>query len=195
MLLLGQRLLGTPVMSLQVGVKVAETVEPVIDPRNLTIMAYEVDGPLLETHPQFIRIADIRELSDIGMIIDSSDELVDIDDVIKIKEIRELNFKLVGIKVIDERGRKLGKVEDYSVDTDSFVIQQLSVRGGILNSFSSTGHMIHRSQITEISDAVITVKSTEKKLTSLETNGDIHRTYSNPFRKPNEPQPETATTN
>lgn len=195
MLLLGQRLLGTPVMSLQVGVKVAETVEPVIDPRNLTIMAYEVDGPLLETHPQFIRIADIRELSDIGMIIDSSDELVNLDDVIKIKEIRELNFKLVGIKVIDERGRKLGKVEDYSVDTDSFVIQQLSVRGGILNSFSSTGHMIHRSQITEISDAVITVKSTEKKLTSLETNGDIHRTYSNPFRKPNEPQPETATTN
>lgn len=194
MLLLGQRLLGTPVMSLQVGVKVAETVEPVIDPRNLTIMAYEVDGPLLETHPQFIRIADIRELSDIGMIIDSSDELVDIDDVIKIKEIRELNFKLVGIKVIDERGRKLGKVEDYSVDTDSFVIQQLSVRGGILNSFSSTGHMIHRSQITEISDVAITVKSTEKKLTSLDTNGDIHRTYSNPFRKPNEPQPETATT-
>ena len=194
MLLLGERLLGTPVMSLQVGTKIATTVEPIIDPRNLIILGYEVDGPLLESHPKFIRIADIRELSDIGMIIDSSDELVDLDDVIKIKEILSLNFTLIGMKVVDERGRKLGKVEDYILDTDSFVIQQLSVKGGILSSLSSTGHMIHRSQITEISDTVITVKSTDKKLTSLETKGDIHRTYTNPFRKPTEPQPETAMT-
>ena len=194
MLLLGERLLGTPVMSLQVGTKIATTVEPIIDPRNLIILGYEVDGPLLESHPKFIRIADIRELSDIGMIIDSSDELVDLDDVIKIKEVLSLNFTLIGMKVVDERGRKLGKVEDYILDTDSFVIQQLSVKGGILSSLSSTGHMIHRSQITEISDTVITVKSTDKKLTSLETKGDTHRTYTNPFRKPTEPQPETAMT-
>lgn len=194
MLLLGERLLGTPVMSLQVGTKIAATVEPIIDPRNLVILGYEVDGPLLESHPKFIRIADIRELSDIGMIIDSSDELVDLDDVIKIKEVLGLNFTLIGMKVVDERGRKLGKVEDYILDTDSFVIQQLSVKGGLLSSLSSTGHMIHRSQITEISDTVITVKSTDKKLTSLETKGDIHRTYTNPFRKPAEPQPEAATT-
>ena len=194
MLLLGERLLGTPVMSLQVGTKIATTVEPIIDPRNLIILGYEVDGPLLESRPKFIRIADIRELSDIGMIIDSSDELVDLDDVIKIKEVLSLNFTLIGMKVVDERGRKLGKVEDYILDTDSFVIQQLSVKGGILSSLSSTGHMIHRSQITEISDTVITVKSTDKKLTSLETKGDIHRTYTNPFRKPTEPQPETAMT-
>lgn len=193
MLLLGDRLLGTPVMSLQVGVKVAETIEPVIDPRDLIIVAYEVDGPLLETHPKFIRIADIRELSDIGMIIDSSDELVELDDVIKIKEIRGLSFKLIGMKVVDERSRRLGKVEDYIVDTDNFVVQQLSVRGGIINSLSSTGHLINRSQITEISDTVITVKSTETKLTSLETKGDIHRTYNNPFRKPTSTQPETTT--
>lgn len=194
MLLLGKRLLGTPVMSLQVGVKVAETVEPVIDPRNLMVIAYEVDGPLLENRPQFIRIADIRELSDIGMIIDSSDELVGEDDVIKLKEVRDMNFQLIGIKVIDDRGKKLGKVEDYTIDTDSFVIQQLSVRGGMMSSLSSTGHVIHRSQIVEISDTKITVKSAEKKLTSLNTTGEIHRTYTNPFRKPAEPQPETTTT-
>ncbi len=194
MLLFGKRLLGTPVMSLQVGVKVAETVEPVIDPRNLMVIAYEVDGPLLENRPQFIRIADIRELSDIGMIIDSSDELVGEDDVIKLKEVRDMNFQLIGIRVIDDRGKKLGKVEDYTIDTDSFVIQQLSVRGGMMSSLSSTGHVIHRSQIVEISDTTITVKSAEKKLTSLNTTGEIHRTYTNPFRKPAEPQPETTTT-
>jgi uncharacterized protein YrrD len=193
MLLLGERLIGTPIMSLQVGVKIAETVAPVIDPKNLAIIAYEVDGPLLESRPSFIRIADIRELSDIGMIIDSSDELVGESDVIKIQDIRKLHFKLVGMRVIDTNGKKLGKIVDYTLDTDSFIIQQLSVHGGIISSISNTAHVIHRSQITEINDTTIIVRGTDKKLTSLETTGKIHQTYTNPFRKSPEAQPETTT--
>lgn len=192
MLLLGKRLLKTPVMSLQVGVKVAETIRPVIDPRTLSIAAYEVDGALIDTRPSFIRIADIRELSDLGMIIDSSDELIGANDVIKLKELLDIDFRLIAMHVIDTHGKKLGKVEDYTVDTDSFLIQQLSVRGGIINSLSSTGHVIHRSQIVEISDTTITVQSTDKKLTTLGTEGNIHRTYNNPFRKSAEPQPEAT---
>lgn len=192
MLLLGERLIGTPVMSLQVGTKVAETIHPIIDPRTLSIVAYEVDGPLLNQRPSFIRIADIRELSDLGMIIDSSDELVSKDDVIKLKELVDLGFTLTGMRVEDTRGKKLGKVEDYIIDTDSFVIQQLSVKSGVISSFTNTGHIIHRSQIVEINNTTIIVKSADKKLTALETTGDIHRTYTNPFRKSAEPQPETT---
>lgn len=192
MLLLGKRLLNTPVMSLRVGAKVAQTLDPVIDPRTLTIIAYEVEGPTLDQQPSFIRIADIRELSDIGMIIDDSDEFVSGDDVVKLKEVRELNFSLIDMRVIDTRGKRIGKVDDYTIDTDSFVIQQLSVRGGLFGSLSSTGHMVHRSQIVEINDTAIVVKSAEKKLTSLETSGSVHRTYANPFRRPAEPHPEPS---
>ncbi len=195
MLLLGERLIGTPVMSLQVGSKVAETTRPIIDPRTLTIVAYEVDGDLLDQHPSFIRIADIRELSDLGMIIDTSDELVGENDVIKLKELLDLGFALPGKRVVDTRGKKLGKVEDYTIDTDSFVIQQLSVKSGFINSLASTGNIVHRSQIVEINDTTITVKSGEKKLTSLGTTGNIHQTYTNPFRKQPETQPETTETN
>ncbi len=192
MLLLGKRLLQTPVMSLQVGIKIAETTRPIIDPHVLSIVAYEVDGTLLDARPSFIRIADIRELSDLGMIVDSSDELVGSDDVVKLRDILALDFRLISMHVVDTQGKKLGKVEDYTVDTDTFMIQQLSVRGGLISSLSSTGHMIHRSQIIEIDDTTITVKSADKKLTELETEGVIHRTYNNPFRKPAEPQPEAS---
>ena len=195
MLLLGKRLLRIPVMSLQVGTKIADTVRPVIDPHTLSIIAYEVDGPLLTQRPSFIRIADIRELSDLGMIVDSSDELVIADDIISLRKILTLDFHLITMHVVDTHGKKLGKVDDYTLDTDNFLIQQLSVHGGIISSLSSTGHMIHRSQIVEISDATITVQGTEKKLTDLETEGAIHQTYNNPFRKRPEPQPETAKTN
>lgn len=188
MLVLGSRLSDTPVMSLQTGTRLAKIGRAIIDPANLKVVAYEVDGPLLAEHPSFLRTDDVRELSNIGMIIDSNDELVGADDVIKIKELRKLGFPLVGMQVIDEHQHKLGKVEDYTVETGSFVIQQLNVKRSALKSLTDTGLLIHRSQITEINDQAIIVKSTKKKSVEPVMQATRHD-YVNPFRSP-APQPE-----
>jgi uncharacterized protein YrrD len=180
MLLLGSRLIGTPIMGLQTGTRLAVTKIPIIDPSNLKIIAYEVNSPLLAEHPSFIRIADVRELSDIGMIIDSNDEFIGIKDVVSVQKIYELGFKLIGLSVVDEIGHKLGKVNDYSLDTDSFIIQQLNVKRGIIKSLGDTELLIHRSQIVEINDYVITVRTTAKKLEPI--TKPSHLTYLNPFR-------------
>ncbi len=187
MLLLGSRLIGTPIMGLQTGTKLAQTAAPLIDPANLKIMAYVVEGPLLVDHPSLIRVADVRELSDIGMIIDSNDEFIGVDDVIKIRELYELEFELVGMNVIDETKRKLGKVDDYSLDSSSFVIQQLSVQRSLIKSLTDTGMLIHRSQIIEINDNHIVVRTTAQKLQSVRQAE--RRPFVNPFR-PTSAQPE-----
>lgn len=180
MLLLGSRLIGTPVMGLQTGTKLAITKTPVIDPSNLKIIAYEVDGQLLSERPSFIRTADVRELSDIGMIIDSNDEFVGVDDVIHISEIYRLGFNLIGINVIDEFGKKLGKVEDYNLDINDYIVKQLNVKRGILKSLSETNLLIHRSQIIEINDDAIIVKSAAEKIESTQKTNQL--SYLNPFR-------------
>lgn len=190
MLLLGERLLGTPVMSLQTGTKLATLTRPLVDPRDLKIEAYEVEGPLLDEAPSFLRIADVRELGQLGMIIDSSEEFIGKDDVIKVKELYDLGFVLEGMQVIDEDKRKLGKVEDFIVDTDSFVIQQLSVRGGIMRSLTETSKTIHRSQIVEINNTHVIVKSAKVEKHEP-VRGELKpQTYANPFRSPEHPQPE-----
>jgi uncharacterized protein YrrD len=183
MLVLGSRLHDTAVMSLQTGTRLAKTGKPVIDPANLKIMAYEVDGPLLDEHPSFLRIADIREIGGIGMIVDSSDEFVGLHDVIKLEKLHELGFALVGMPVIDEHKHRLGKVEDYTVETGSFVIQQLNVRRGFLKGLADTGLLIHRKQITEINDDAIVVKSTAKKAAEPVLKA-TRSEYVNPFRNP-----------
>ena len=190
MLVLGSRLNETPVMSLQTGTRLAKTDAPVIDPANLKVMAYKVDGPLLTEDPSFLRTADIREMGTVGMIIDSTDELIGLDDVIKIKELYDLQFRLIGMSVIDEAKRKIGKVTDYTIDTNSFVIQQLNVTGGLLKGLSETGKLIHRSQITEINDNAIIVKSGAKKSVTPVMKA-IRHDYVNPFRGVAGPQPET----
>lgn len=183
MLIPNYRLDNTPIMGLQTGTKLASTKSPIIDPSNLKIIAYEVDGPLLNEHPSFIRIADVRELSDMGMIIDSNDEFITTDDIVTLKSIYELNFKLIGLNVFDENKHKLGKVSEYIIDTDSFYIQRLNVKRGMIKSLSDTELLINRSQIIEINDTRIVVKSASMKLESINKPSEF--SYMNPFRSSN----------
>ncbi len=187
MLILGTRLHNTPVMSLQTGGQLARTEKPIIDPGTLKIIAYEIDGPLLSSRPALLRTADIREFSRIGMIIDSNDEIIGLDDVIQIEKLYNLGFPLVGMTVVDDQKHRLGKVEDYTIDTASFIIQQLTVKRGFFKGLTDTGLLINRTQILEINDDMIVVKSASKR--SAEPIIRATRTeFINPFRST---QPET----
>jgi uncharacterized protein YrrD len=181
MLITGSRLINAPVMGLQTGSELARTSKAIINPKTLEIAAYELTGPLLNDHPSLLRIADVREFSDIGLIVDSSDEFVGLDDIIKLHEIYELHFSPVGMPVVDEKRHRLGKVENYTIETGAFIIQQLLVKRPLLQSLNDTQLLIHRSQITEISDTEIVVHSqAEIPEPALES---IRHSYTNPFRK------------
>lgn len=191
MLITSSKLLNTPVMSLHVGGRVANTKHPIINPNNLRIVAFEVVSPAFRVQ-NFLLADDIREFGPLGMIINDTDELVLEGDVIRLDEIRKLHFTLTGMNVRDEDGKKIGKVSDYTVETDRFEIQQLSVQRGILKSFSDTGLLVHRSQIVEVSDSTIIIKTTKTKLTQPIAQQD-RTAFVNPFRAPGQtPQPESS---
>ena len=182
MMLLGSALTDAPIMSIQTGSELARTQKPVIDPATLAVLAYEVAGPLLDhSAPNLLRIADVREFSDIGFIVDSSDEFIHPSDVIKIQEVYSRHFPLLGMLVIDEKRRKLGKVIDFTLETGGFIIQQLTVRRPLLKSLNDTELLIHRSQIIEINNDVIVVHS-EAKVPEPELH-EVVGSYVNPFRK------------
>ena len=192
MLLTQSQLVGTPVMSLQTGTPLALIETPIINPSNLKIIAFEVEGPNLDLRPSILLVSDIREFSDVGMIIDSSDEFVGSDDIIKLKPLYELHFTVVGKHVVDEKHKKIGKVTEYTFDADSFVIQQLNVKRPLFQSLNEAELLVHRSQIVEINDEEIIVKSaTNKKPARSKKKADL--AYANPFRQ-SSPQPETADT-
>lgn len=192
MLLTGSQLLGMSVMSLQTGAELAKTIDAIVNPSNLSVVAYEVDGQSLDQHPSLLLVRDIREIGDIGMIIDSNDEFVGTDDIIKVKPLYELHFTILDKPVLDENHKKLGRVADYSIDVDSFVIQQLNVRRPLLKSLSDAELLIHRGQIVEINDNEIIVKNATTKDKQTAHSGSRH--YVNPFRQ-NTPQPESIETN
>lgn len=189
MLLPYERLIHTPVMSLQTGAELARISRVLVDPRNLTITAYELEGPVLDEHPSFIRPIDVRELSNLGLIVDSSDEFVGLNDVIKIREVYDFAFDLINLEVIDDKKHRLGKVRSYNLDSESFAVQQLVVKRPLLHSLNEGELTIGRSQILEINNTRVLVKSTFEK----EPLKESIREYTNPFRS-STPQPEATET-
>lgn len=191
MLFPSERFINAPVMSLQTGSELARTSRAVIDPRKLAVVAYELQGQLLDYDPALLRIEDIREIGPMGMIIDSSDELVNPDDILKLKEVYDLRFELLGLRVIDDRKKSVGRVVGYTLEAGNFVIQQLRVKRPLIQSFGDTELLIHRSQIVKITDDHIIVKS--PTIRHKEPIAEpVGQAFENPFRKSPQPSAESS---
>ena len=129
MLMVGSNMTNFPVLSLHVGGEIARTKRAIIDPEDLKIIAYTLEGAIIQNDPEvgnILDLADVRELSEKGFIVDSADVFTTRDDVVKLDEIMSLDFNLVGLKVVDQRGKKLGKIVDYTIDSGSFMVYKLS---------------------------------------------------------------------
>jgi sporulation protein YlmC with PRC-barrel domain len=186
MLLLGSKLIGAKVLSLQTGRSLGTAEHPVINPSNLKVLAYHVEGPLVDqSDANILRVNEIRELSPIGMIIDSIDDLVEEEDVVKIKDILELNFGLIGHKVVTKKGKRVGKVIDYTLDAATFEIQQLVVHRPIMNSLNNPELTIHRNKIVEIDDYKVVIDSDREDLpvSAPIASPKDDPGFVNPFRK------------
>lgn len=182
MLVLRNRLEGVPLMSLQTGTQIGTTAEPIIDPRNLTIVAFYCEGPGVLFSPAVLHVDDIREFSDLGFIVDNSDVIMPTDDLVRLHEILAFRFELAGKQVVQDNGQKLGKVSDYAVDADSFYIMKLHLQPTFLQSLTTAEHIIDRKQIKSIDDKHIVVNSAaikDSQKVTHQTNGRLD----NPFRK------------
>lgn len=183
-------LVDIPVMSLQTGTEVASTLEPIIDPANLDILAYELEGSSLDIEPAFLRVQDIRELSDVGFIIDSSEELVSLDDIVIHAALYKNPLQLEGMRVVDDTGLQLGKVESAIMNTTTFRIEQLQVKLPLFKRFIETNLLINHAQIKNVKDDTVIVRSGTIKEKQTETAS--RKRVVNPFRGASPPQPESV---
>lgn len=186
MLLPIERFAATPIVSLQLEARIANLAEPIIDPRQLKLVAFYVDSPKAVDQPMVIFTSDIREVNTrLGMIVDNDDTITPLDDLVRLNEIIDFNFKLIGVKVVDERGHKYGKTTGYNLDPDSFYIEQIVVEPSILRSLGSANRLIHRDQIISVTNKLIIVKSPGVKTPVVaKEKSDLV----NPFREMNQPQ-------
>ncbi len=192
-------LIGAPVMSLQTGQPLARLDSPIINPRNLRIVAFYVSGPKVDFKPAVVFTDDIREFGEIGAIVDSSDNILSPEGMVRLLEVINYNFLLTGLPVSDDHHQKIGKVDSFTVDPVNFMIRQLYVKPTLLQRFLVANVVINRQQIIKIEPKRIIVKAptVQQKQASPGSEGShfLDPKLDNPFRKKPTPSPNQARSN
>ncbi|MBQ6375458.1 hypothetical protein IJJ37_00785 [Candidatus Saccharibacteria bacterium] len=182
MLIYASRLLGTPLLSMQAAGEIGYLSGLIVDPDALKIIAFYVTGALASRSMNILDVRSIREYSNLGAVIDSVDELVEKDDVMRISQVIGLNFTLPGLKVETKKGTKLGRVIDFTVTDDNFTVKQLIVKRPLVKSFLDPELTIPRTEIVEITDYKVIVKDEEKTIRARAEKEDFVPNFVNPFR-------------
>lgn len=183
MLVYNSRLIGTPVLSVQAGGPIGYVSSPIIDPDTLKILAFRLEGPLISRNDaNLLDVKSIREYSNFGIVIDDIEELIGPEDVIKIAEVLKLNFNLIGLKAETKKGSKLGKISDFTVTSEDFLIQQLVIRRPAIKSLLDPELVVSRKEVAEVTDYKVILKDEEKTIKEKATKEDFIPNFVNPFR-------------
>ena len=184
MLVMNSRIIGTPFLSIQAGGPIATIKSAIIDPNDLKILGFYLEGPLVNrAEARILDVRSIREYSQLGMVIDNIEELVAPDDIIKIQNVLELNFDLINLKVRTKKGTKLGHIIDYTLTSEDFIVQQIIVKRPLVKAFIDPELTISRKEIVEITDYEVIIKDEEKVLKARAEKEDFVPNFVNPFRE------------
>ncbi len=160
MLKLSKNIIDIPVMSLRTGGRIATATKPIINPHSLKIGAWYCDDAF--SNKTLILLAqDIRDFVPQGIAVNDHDVLSEQEDLIRLQEIIQLNFVLLGKAVVSNHKRRIGKVTDYAIETTTLIIQKLYVSRPVYKSLSEGQLSIDHSQIVEITDKKIIIKEAD----------------------------------
>lgn len=182
----GSRLLGEKVLSIHVGGPIGQVGSMVFDPNDLKISAFKLTGSLIKPgDANLLESRSVREFSNLGMIVDSADELVKQGEILALEEVMRLNFEVNGLKVESEKGAKIGRVVDFLVDENDFRILKLIVKRPIMKALMDPELVIDRSEITEVTDTKIIIKDENAGMKKENTVEKFMPNFVNPFRERN----------
>lgn len=157
MLQLSDALKNQPVLSLRTGGSVATTSRPIINPNNLKIEGIYCQD-FYEKKQVVLVEQDIRDILPQGFVVNDADVLTEPGELIRLKEIMQFNFDLIGKQVVTEDKKRLGKVSDFAFDTSSLYIKKLYISQSLFKDFTGGNFGIDRTQIVEITPKKIVVQ-------------------------------------
>lgn len=156
MLQLSESLINQPVMSLRIGAPIATITAPIINPNNLKIEAFYCQDR--SSKEQLVLLyQDIRDVLPQGIAVNDHEVLTHADELVRLKDIMELNFELIGKPVVTASKEKIGKVNDYATETTTMYVQKLYVGQPLLKSLAGGSLSVERSQIIEITNRKIVI--------------------------------------
>jgi sporulation protein YlmC with PRC-barrel domain len=157
MLQLSSAFANKAVMSLRTGSAVANVGQPIINPDNLKIEGFYCED-IFNKQRLVLLYQDIREFLPQGLVVDDVDVLAAPSELVRLKDVLEMNFQLIGKPVETvETKEKVGKVNDYATEIETMYIQKIYVSRSMLKSLTTGQLSIDRNHIVEITSRRIII--------------------------------------
>ncbi len=156
MLRLSESIIGCNILSLRTGKPVATVIAPIFNPKNLKVEGFYCEDSY-DKKQLILLDQDIRETIKDGFVVNDHDVLVEPDDLVRLKDVLELNFELIGKHVETLNKDRVGKVSDYAIESDTMYVQKIYATQSILKSLTGGSLSIDRSQINEITNKRIII--------------------------------------
>jgi uncharacterized protein YrrD len=158
---------GLPVISLQTGDTVGWAKKPIIEMASLELKAFRCETGTSKN--QVLMVPDVRQFAPDCLIVNTEDDLTDPEDLVRLKTMLGSSFDPLRKLVVSDSGRRLGYVEDFTVNLETHRVQKLHVRQSIFQAWLGSTLTIDRTQIIDISHRQITVRDATAKSTMLPT--------------------------
>lgn len=163
MLILASQVQDAPILSIRNGHMVAVAGSMLINADKLEVAALFCKSPGWRGEKHVLLLRDIREYSRSGIIIDSLEDIEDIGEIVRLGDVVDRNYQLNGKPVVTESGHNLGKVEDYSVDSISNLIQKIYIKPSLLKNLMVNNLVVDRINIIKADDDSVIVSDASLK--------------------------------
>lgn len=169
---------GLDIISVQAELVIGSLKQPIIDPRDLKVAAFYCSGSNLDKN-SVLHASDIIEYQTEGVFTNSVDNIMPLSvELVRLQDVIALNFTLVNKPVVDNYGQKLGKVESYAINTETFEIVQLRLTQSVFKGINKIAPLIYRGQIIEVTDSYVVVKAPD--VSSTIKNKSLKRIFTSP---------------
>lgn len=133
-----------PVGSFDEGGLIGKVIRTIISREDGRVLGFVVKRSGLFGETKIASFDDIISIDRSGVVLRSSESLVEKDEIIRIGEILKERFNLIGLKAVDKNKNNLGRVSDALINTDTGDIMRIYVKKFIKD------YVFEHSQIEEI---------------------------------------------
>ena len=143
-------------MSLRTGGQVATATAPIINPNNLKIEGWYCQDRFSKD-TLILLSQDVRDVIKQGLVVNDHDNLSTPDELVRLKDILDLKFELLGKAAYTDNKKRIGKVTDFAVEIETLYIQKVYLSQSLVKSFSGGTLSVDREQIIEITNQKIVI--------------------------------------
>ncbi len=157
MLQLSDALINRPILSLRTGAQIATAMVPIINPNNLKVEGWYCQDRFSKETLVLLE-QDVRDIIRQGIVVNDHDVLTEPEELVRLKEILDYEFELIGKPVVTTSNKRVGKINDYAVEVETLYIQKIYVGQSIMRSLGNGSLSVDRSQITQITNRKVVIQ-------------------------------------